>query len=162
MQSIQFPWMIGAAARSHYLVTHPDAEPYYDRRMLGVLNDYISVFLVVTVILTVIGFRLRGSAGAHRLYLHVVNQSWWLSFAWLAYLHGLATPPLWAIYPFVGFFCLLLFDARLTAAGVLSSLAFMYTATVLERLGHVPYAPLFRGSPMVDGRIADPWLYSSM
>ena len=153
--------MVGSWFRTHYLLTHPSVEPYYDRGMLAFANWVIGGFLVLTAVLTVIGLRLRRREG-HRLYLHIVNQTWWLTYAVLAYLHGLATTPLWAIFPFLGFFCLLLFGAKLTAAGVLSSLGLIYATTIAEQAGVIPYAPLFRELPLVNGRVADPWMWSSM
>src|SRR5262249_58720385 len=91
-----------------------------------------------------------------------VNQTWWIPYAVLAYLHGLATTPLWAILPSLGFFCLLLFGADLTIAGLLSLLGLTYATTIAERAGLIPYAPIFRELPLVDGRISDPWVWSSM
>jgi class 3 adenylate cyclase len=162
IQGIVAPGMVGAAFRTRYLLMHPSVEPYYDRGMLQLVNWIVVGFLVLTAVLTVIGLRLRRREGRHRLYLHVVNQTWWLTYAVLAYLHGLATTPLWAIFPFLGFFCLLLFGAELTAAGVLSSLGLIYATTIAERAGLIPYAPFFRELPLVDGRVADTWMWSSM
>ena len=162
VQGIVAPAMVGAAFRTRYLLMHPSVEPYYDRGMLELVNWVIVGFLVLTAVLTAIGLRLRRRAGRHRLYLHILNQTWWITYAVLAYLHGLATTPLWAIFPFLGFFCLLLFGAELTAAGVLSSLGLIYATTIAERAGLIPYAPFFRELPLVDGRVADTWMWSSM
>src|SRR5262249_53594903 len=133
--AIVAPGMVGSAFRARYLLLHPSVEPYYDRGMLALVNWVIVGFLVLTAVLTVIGLRLRRREGRHRLYLHVVNQTWWLTYAVLAYLHGLATTPLWAIFPFLGFFCLLLFVAELTAAGGLSSLWLIYATPSAARAG---------------------------
>jgi class 3 adenylate cyclase len=127
-----------------------------------VLLWFVIGFLALTLSLTAMGVRLRRRGQTSRLYIHAVNQTWWLSFGIIAYLHGLPTTPLWAIFPFLGFFCLLLFDARLTAAGALGALAVVYGTTVAERLGLIPYAPLFRDWPVLAGRIDDAWLWSSM
>src|SRR5262245_429914 len=162
IQAIQVPAILALLIRGRYLVAHPAIEPYFDRDTLALLIRVVGSFLLITVVLTLIGLRLRRTGGVHRLYLHAVNQTWWIAFGVGAYFHGLATTPLWAVLPFLGFFCLLLFDARLTAAGVISSLLVVYTTTVAERLGWVPYGPFFREWPVVDGRIADAWLWSSM
>jgi hypothetical protein len=85
-----------------------------------------------------------------------------MTFAILAYLRGLPTTPLWAFLAFLGFFCSPLFGVRLTAAGVAMCLTFLYAATLAERFGLIPYAPLWPRGPYVGERGADPRLWSSM
>ena len=89
IQGIAAPGMVGAAFRSRYLLLNPSVEPYYDRGMLQLINWVIVGFLVLTVVLTAIGFHLRRREGRHRLYLHVVNQTWWITYAVLAIIVGL-------------------------------------------------------------------------
>jgi class 3 adenylate cyclase len=72
------------------------------------------------------------------------------------------TTPLWALYPIMGCVSLLLFDARIALGGFATSVAVLYGLAVAERLGWVPYAPVFATWPEVDGRIADGWLWSNM
>jgi class 3 adenylate cyclase len=162
IQMIQLPAMVVLMWRGFHLLAHPAVEPYYDRATLAALLWFVVGFLALTLTLTAVGIRLRRRGGTSRLYLHAVNQTWWLAFAFIAYLHGLVTTPLWAIFPFLGFFCLLLFGWQLTATGALSALAVVYATTVAERLGLIPYAPLFSDWPVLDGRIASSWLVSSM
>jgi class 3 adenylate cyclase len=159
IQAIQVPGTLVMMIRARHLLAHPEIEPYFDRATLGILSSFMIGFMLLTLGFTMVGLHLRRTEGPHRLYLHAVNQSWWLAFAFIAYMHGLATTPLWVIFPFFGFFCLLLFDARLTAAGALSALAVIYALTVAERLGLVPYGPFFRDWPVVEGRVADTWLW---
>ena len=158
IQAVVLPGMIGSLLRAEYLATHPEVEPYYDRVAMHLLVRLIFGFLVVTFGLVAVGIRLRRYDGPHRVYVHIMNQTWWLTYAVLTYLHGLATTPLWAIFPVLGLFCLLLFDPWLTAAGAVPCLLIIYATTVAERIGVLPYAPIFRDWPMVNGRIADPWL----
>ena len=162
VQAVAVPGMAGAVLRLFFMLAHPEIEPYYDRHMLKVMSVIIIAFLIVTAGLTIIGLHLRATAGPHRLYLHVVNQSWWLTFGVLTYLHGLATTPLWTFFPFIGFICLLLFDEWVTAAGVVGALTVVYSTTIAERLGLIPYGPIFRSPPIDNGRVADTWLWSSM
>jgi signal transduction histidine kinase/DNA-binding response OmpR family regulator len=162
IQALAVPGMAGGVLRLFFLLAHPEIEPYYDRHVLEVMAAIMIAFLILTAGLTILGLRLRATAGPHRLYLHVVNQSWWLTFGVLTYLHGLATTPLWTFFPFIGLLCLLLFDEWVTAAGAVGALAVVYGTTVAERLGLIPYAPLFRSQPIENGRVADTWLWSSM
>src|SRR5262245_3346156 len=162
IQGIVLPGMIGSFVRARYLMGHPEIEPYYDRGTLQIVTSIILGFLVVSGGLTLVGFHLRKRDGPHRLYLHTLNQSWWLTFAVQAYLHGLATTPLWLFFPVLGFFCLLLFDPWFTVAGAGSALAVVYATTIAERYGLIPYAPVFREMPFIDGRVAHDWLWSSM
>jgi class 3 adenylate cyclase len=162
IQAVQLPAMVTLLFRGRYLLAHPEIEPYFNRNTLAVLTWIVAGFLVLSFSLTAVGLWLRDGGRTSRLYLHVVNQTWWLALGSIAYLHGLPTTPLWTIFPVLGFFCLFLFDARLTAAGAVSALAVVYATTIAERLGLLPYAPLFRDWPVIDGRIANPWLWSSM
>src|SRR5262245_5584382 len=106
VQAVAVPGMAGGVLRLFYLIAHPETEPYYDRHMLEVMSALMIAFLIITAGLTILGLHLRATAGPHRLYLHVVNQTWWLTFGVLTYLHGLATTPLWTFFPFIGFICL--------------------------------------------------------
>src|SRR5262249_5030633 len=148
--------MTGGVLRAWFLIRHPETEPYYDRQVLAVLTVLMVVFLFVTLGLTILGLRLRKTPGPHRLYIHVVNQSWWLAFGVLAYLHGLPTTPLWTFFPFLGFLCLLLFDEWVTAAGALGALAVIYATTVAERLDLIPYPPVFGRPPRTRRRVTNP------
>jgi hypothetical protein len=84
------------------------------------------------------------------------------STAALGYLHGLATTPLWAVFPLLGFYCLLLFDTRIAITGIITGVVAIFASTIAERAGLLPYAPMFRSRPEVNGRVAAPWLWSSM
>jgi signal transduction histidine kinase/DNA-binding response OmpR family regulator len=162
IQSIVGPPMLLSVFRARYILAHPEIEPYYDRPTLDWMIWLIGVFLLVTAGLIATGMVLRRREGRHRLYLHAVVQSWWLTYAALAYLHGLATSPLWTVLPCLGFICLLLFDARLATPGFVTSVVVLYATTVAERLGVIPYAPLLPRGPFIGDRVADEWLWSSM
>src|SRR5262245_41896080 len=160
VQAIAFPGILAGTLRARYILTHPAVEPYYDRATFARLTWIMSGFLLVTVGLTLLGVWIRRTGRGSRVYLHVVNQSWWLTFAVLTYMHGLATTPLWIFFPLLGLYCLLLFDATLTIAGALTALTVIYGTTIAERLGVLPYAPLFL-EPF-GKRVPNTWLWSSM
>jgi adenylate cyclase len=58
--------------------------------------------------------------------------------------------------------CLLGFDEFTAIGGFVLALILLWTLAVLERLDYIPYAPLLATMPLVDGRVADEWLWSNM
>jgi serine phosphatase RsbU (regulator of sigma subunit) len=162
VQALQGPMAFVMLLRGRYMLQHPESEPYYDRGVLAILIRMLAVHVGLTVVFVVVGIWLRHAQRGRRAYLYVVVLYWWLMFAWIAYLHGPATTPLWAVFPLLGFFTLLLFDLRLALSGMLSALVFIYMTAVGERLGLVPYAPLFSAWPMAGDRLSDEWFWSSM
>ena len=162
VQAIQAPAILVMMLRARHLLAHPAVEPYLDRRTLAVLLGMLWAVLGLTAVFTVVGVLVRRRRRLARWFLYVVMQFWWLGFAVIAYVHGLATTPLWTIFPFIGFYCLLLFDLRVALSGMVGCVVVLFGTTVAERLGLLPYGPLFSAWPEVGGRIADEWLWSSM
>jgi class 3 adenylate cyclase len=147
--------------RNLYLIEHPEIEPYISRAALQHMLEVGTGYLVFAAVLALVGLLVRRSKRWKRVYLHVANQSWWLLFAWAAYMVGLVTSPLWVLYIMAGFFCLLLFDLPIAVSGMATSLATIAVTTVAERLGLIDYAPMYQGWPEVDGRLTDAWVISS-
>ena len=148
--------------RTWYLVDHPEAEPYFDPAMLRLAALLYTLFLIRVAVIVPVGLAVRGMPRARRVFAHAVVQTWWLALAAVTYLHGPVTTPLWALYPTMGLVSLLIFDARIAFGGFAGSLLALYGAAIAERLGLVPYAPIFARWPEVHGRIADSWLWSNM
>lgn len=152
--------LIVFAPRYFFLLDHPETEPYLSRPVLRNLAISGAAYLVFAAGWLALGVHVRRTDRLRRAYVHVANQSWWIMFALLAYVNGLVTSPVWVVFVFIGFCCLLLFDARVTAAGVATSLALIAVTTLAERAGALPYGPLYTAWPEIDGRLDDAWVAS--
>src|SRR5262245_33995610 len=162
IQVIQAPIVFVFMLRGRWLMGHPGEEPYYDRAILGGVVWILRFSVVLSLLQIAIGLALRRRGLWERPYVYAVVVSWWLQYTALAYLHGLATTPLWTVFPLLGFFCLLLFESRIAITGIVAGTVAIYASTIAERMGLLPYAPVFRSWPEVNGRVAAPWLWSSM
>jgi serine phosphatase RsbU (regulator of sigma subunit)/anti-sigma regulatory factor (Ser/Thr protein kinase) len=162
IQVIQAPIVFVFMLRARWLVDHPAEEPYFDRGTLAGVAWILRSSSVLSLLQIAIGLALRRGGLWERPYVYAVVVSWWLQYAALGYLHGLATTPLWAVLPLLGFYCLLLFDTRIAVTGIVTGVVVIFASTVAERAGLLPYAPMFRSWPEVNGRVAAPWLWSSM
>jgi class 3 adenylate cyclase len=154
-------FLLAFLPRDLYLIDHPEIEPYISRAALAHMRDVGLAFVAFAAAMIPIGVLLRHSSRWKRVYLHVANQSWWLLFAWGAYLVGLVTSPMWVLYIMMGFFCLLFFDLSVTVSGMATCLVAIIATTLAERLGVIPYAPLYAEWPQVDGRLTNEWVISS-
>jgi class 3 adenylate cyclase len=154
-------FLLAFLPRNLYLIEHPEIEPYISRAALAHMRDVGIGFVIFVALMIPIGLLVRHTKGWRRLYLHVANQSWWLMFAWAAYLVGLVTSPMWVLYIMLGFFCLLLFDLPIAASGMATCLVAIVATTLAERFGMVAYGPLYEAWPQIDGRLTDAWVISS-
>jgi len=162
IQVIQVPMVSAMMLRGLYLLRHPELESYFDRDMLWVLTWMLVVHVGLAVVFGAVGLRLRRTGRGVRAYLYVMMQYWWLAFAWIAYIHGPTTTPLWTIFPIVGFFTLLLFELRVALSGIVTAVVLLYATALAERAGLIPYAPLFAHPPYVGARVSDEWYWSTM
>lgn len=160
--AIVVPATCGALLRAIYLIDHPEAEPYVSRAALEHIVKVATGYVIFAAILIAVGFRLGRTNRGARVYAYIANLSWWLLFAWVAYLLGLATTPLWVVYIMLGFMCLLLFELPVAVTGIATSLGIIVAMTIAERLGLVGYAPYFAEWPEVNGRLATAWIISGI
>ncbi len=160
--AIQPIFVVPVAVRAFYLVENPAIEPYFDRYTLRAVAFTYAAYGALIVVLGAVGALLRARGRTSRAYVHVVVQLWWLLSILGAYLHGPATSPFWVVVPMLGFTALLLFDSWVAGAGLVTGLAFLFGTTLAERMGWIPYAPIFLQMPLVDGRVSDEWILGNL
>ena len=137
--------------RTWWLVDHPETAPYLDPHVLRLLAWASTVFLCRLAVILPVGLAVRGMPRARRSFAHAVALTVVARARGRHVPHGPVTTPLWALYPIMGCVSLLLFDARIALGGFATSVAVLYGLAVAERLGWVPYAPVFATWPEVDG-----------
>jgi len=154
-------FLLAFLPRNLYLIDHPEIESYISRAALAHMRDVGIGYVAFAAIMIPIGLLVRHTRRWKRVYLHVANQSWWLLFAWGAYMVGLVTSPMWVLYIMMGFFCLLFFDLSVSVSGMATCLVAIVASTLAERLGWIVYAPLYEDWPQINGRLTDAWVISS-
>jgi len=154
--------LILATLRLWYLLEHPGAEPYLDRGTMRLLFWICASYPLRLPIVIPLGLALRRSPRWGRAFAHLLSLSWWLTLGLVTYLYGPSTTPLWVLYPTLGLFSLLLFDARVAFSGFLASLAFLFVTALAVRAGLLPYAPAFSRWPVAEGRVESTWFWSEM
>jgi serine phosphatase RsbU (regulator of sigma subunit) len=160
--ALQVPAAAILFVRSAALLHNPALEPYLDRGVMRWASALLGGFLVFVAVAVIVGLRLRNWDRGRRRYLTSVVVVWWVTAAMGVYLHGPATSPVLVLFPLIALTSLLLFDPRIATAGFAVGIALIAFTTLGERAGLLPYAPIFATFPVVDGRIADTWLYSTL
>jgi serine phosphatase RsbU (regulator of sigma subunit) len=148
--------------RSAALLRDPTLEPYYDRGAMRWGSALLGGFLVFVAVAVGVGLRLRNRERGRRRFLTSVIVVWWITVVTGVYIHGPATSPLLVLVPLVSLTSLLLFDPRIATVGFAAGIALIVGATLAERAGLIPYAPMLARWPVVEGRVADAWVYSTL
>ena len=160
--SLLIPTLIALLIRVPYIIENPEIEPYVSRAALEqgivVMRGYVGLSLL----LVIVGLLLRRARKKSRLYVYIATLSWWLLYAWAAYLVGITTSPLWVAFAMFGFLCLFLFERRVAVTGIVTGMVIIHATAIAERLGWIPYAPYFNAWPEVDGRLSNEWVISNM
>ncbi len=121
---------------------------------------YVQVAAVVGLLLLALGCRLRRVQRAEWL-AYVTIQWFAVSTATVLLLTGPYTTP-FIVYavglPVIG---TLLFGVRPMYAGLATLVVLLVPALGLQLLGVLPYAPLFVGPPLVEGRLEGWWILGS-
>lgn len=143
------------AVRAGYLLARPDVEPYFARPVLGwYLSGLVGVSLG-SLLLLGYAFAVRRQQPDHRSLPAVVTQLHLLWLAVSAYALGPLTTPVLGLIITAIFLAALLFSRGVVLAGLGSTLSVLVAATVAERAGAIPYAPLFAAAPAAGGRLSD-------
>jgi diguanylate cyclase (GGDEF)-like protein len=103
---------------------------------------------------------LRRDSGPRPWLIRFTVQFWFVCFALTLYTIGPYTSPfpmMLLIFPLLGF---IVIGTRRVAYGLATFAALLIATTVAERLGAVPYAPLFVSAILVDGRPHTSWILS--
>ncbi len=113
------------------------------------------------IALLVVGLLVRGRWPDSRVLAHAAMQSVFLVCVWGCYLTGFYTF-VFGIGAMIGLTVigLLLFDASIVRAGVITFVLGLAAMTVAEQMGVLPYAPLFAVQPIVGGHLDTGYLLS--
>ncbi len=158
MAGIMIPVFSGWTALTYRAVSQPDIAPYLDPDVMKVLFDVSRWTLGISVAFLLAGlvarkYRLRTSFLAHAF-----AQVFYIVSAGFSYSMGPFTDILGAMGLLGGAVLLLaLLGTRATYGGIATFSVLLIGASVAERLGLIPYAPVFVAAPYRAGHLSDYW-----
>lgn len=156
--ALTLPFGLGYLLRIHYVLADPLTEPYLSRPALLVTRTILTVFALWGALLLLWGIALARRRKESRLHLHLTLQSWGIAVALTSYGLGLFTSPIIASFiggALVGF---LLFDLAAVWGAIGTATLIVVAATVSERLGLLPYAPLLASFQNQGFRPSSDWI----
>ncbi len=144
--------------RTDYLVAHPTVEPYYNRPVLIHVRRGLGLMIATSIALLVAVVVLRKRELENLWLLHVASQLWWVFGSLIVYAAGPVTTPALGLLIVFGLLGSLLFPPRVVLPAMVSGLIVLVSTTVAERMGMIPYAPMFDDLPQVGGRPPDAYV----
>jgi len=159
---LTLPFYVGYGLRSHYLIAHPELEPYFDREWLVIMRDGIAALVAFWIAFLLLGYAERRSARRDQLYALVGTLSWWIGVAGVAYGLGPITSPAWIAILVGVVWQLLLLPRGLALFGIGFGLCLVVASMAAVGAGAAPYAPMMAATAIVDGRIALPHLVGAV
>jgi PAS domain S-box-containing protein len=155
---VTVPFFAGYGLRSHYLVGHPDVEPYFDRSTLDAMRYGLAAACVFWVAFLAWGTRGRRGPGPHTGYLLVGSLSWWLGVVPVAYALGPITTPAWIAVVIGCVLQVLLLPLRVAIVAIAAGLALLLASLVCVMAGLIPYGPALVETPIVASQMPIPYV----
>jgi PAS domain S-box-containing protein len=155
---LTIPFFAGYAARSAYLVAHPDVEPYYDRGTLVWMRLGLAAACLFWAVFLAWGSRERRRPGSHTGYLVVGSLSWWLGIVAVAYALGPITTPAWIAVVIGCVTNLLLLPRRVAILAISAGLTLLLASLGCVLAGLIPYGPALAETPIVASRMPPPYV----
>ena len=142
-----------------YAAAHPAEVPFIDPATLSLQLHLTYGVLACWLVLGAVSAGCRGSQGQLAIWNHAPVQLFAITNSFFAYLMGPLTVPYGPVVLIGGILASLpLFGARSTLLGASSWLLVSVVLVGLEQSGVIPYGPLFRGFPVVDGQLSPYYL----
>jgi PAS domain S-box-containing protein len=158
---VTVPFFAAYGLRSHYLVGHPDVEPYFDRSTLDAMRYGLAAACVFWVAFLAWGTRERRRPGPHTGYLLVGSLSWWLGVVSVAYALGPITTPAWIAVVIGCVLHVLLLPRRVAIVATGAGLTLLLASLVCVMAGLIPYGPALAETPMVASQMPAPYVLGS-
>ena len=157
--ALTLPFIGSYLALGHYLRSRPQLVDFLNYGVLEALLRVLVWVAIAWAVLLVAGLRLRSRTQESPSLQHATVQLYAISNSVFIYCVGPYTSPLWLILLGAGMIGFLVFDRRAVLLGLASLLLIEAGATLAERLGLIPYAPLLARHPYsAPGRLAGSWM----
>lgn len=152
------PFILFYILRIEQLRAHPEVEPYIDRAALTLVERMLFVMVAVFALLLASWLVLRRREGEHDLFVRIAIHAWFGFMAIAAYAVGPYSSTVLVGFLAGGMTAFLLYDVTRAASGAALGLGVIVLTTILERLGALPYGPVFAGVVFGGERPPDPWV----
>ena len=156
---LTLPFVLAWIVRLTLVQAEPARGPYMEATRVGPMLVFVWLQAAGHVAIIAAGL-LRPPLERRPRLVHLAVQFWFVCFALTLYAIGPYTSPfpmLLLIFPLLGF---VVIGIRRVAYGFATFAALLVATTVAERLGALPYAPLFVPAILVDGRPHTSWILS--
>ena len=142
-----------------YAAWRPEFGPYFDPAVLPLVLRVQAVILAAWLAVLVGGLPRRRRGGPAPLLVGVSLTLAACQLAYSAYLYGAHTNPFAGVTIVASFTgALILFPHRPVVATLFLWWVILLATTGAEQAGYLPSAPLYRGSPIENGRLHPSWL----
>jgi diguanylate cyclase (GGDEF)-like protein len=156
---LTLPFVAAWLIRLTLVHADPARGPYMEAEYVGPMLIFVWIQAAGHLAVIAAGL-LRRDFGPRPWLVRFTVQFWFVCFALTLYAIGPYTSPfpmMLLIFPLLGF---IVIGTRRVAYGLATFAALLIATTVAERLGAVPYAPLFVSAILVDGRPHTSWILS--
>ncbi len=153
------PFVLIYIVRIEQLLARPDVEPYIHRPSLATIERLLFFMVAVFIGLTAFWVVLRRRDGAHDLFVRVAINTWFVFMAIASYAVGPFSSTVLLGFLAGGMTAFLLYDVRRAAFGAMLGLFVIVATTILERVGVLPYGPVFSSVVFGGQRPPDPWIF---
>lgn len=155
---LTIPFFAAYGLRSHYLLAHPNVEPYYDRGTLIWMRLGLGAACLFWGVFLAWGSRERRRPGSHTGYLLVGSLSWWLGVVAVAYALGPITTPAWIAIVIGCVTNLLLLPLRVAILATSAGLLLLLISLACVMAGLIPYGPALAETPIVASQLSLPYV----
>jgi len=157
--ALTMPFLAVWILRLSLAYANPALGPYLDPDSVGAMLGFVCLQAAGHLAVIAAGV-LRREAQRRPWLVHFTVQYWFICYALSLYAIGPYTSPfamLLLIFPVMGF---VVIGVRKVVYGLATFAALLVASTVAERLGMIPYAPIFVPSPLAGGRPYTSWILS--
>lgn len=147
MLALPLPFIVGFILRIDFLLENPDVEAYVDRAVIGVLESVLIAYALLTGALIAAARLLRGRYPEHAAFVWFATVLAFTMLGFGTYLVGSFNAPALAALLAAGMGAYIIFPPRLASVGFGVGIAIFYGGIVGERLGLLPYGPVFGAVP---------------
>ncbi len=153
-----FPFLAGYDFRFYQLASHPEIEPYISREWVSHIRFLNQILMAACLFLGAIGSVIRKRNPGSYVFSLLSICLLFTAGTLVTWALGPYTSPSFIAFLLVAIIAFLLFEHSAVFAGIGLYTVSLVALTIGERLEVIPYAPLLKGQPYIDGRLSNEWV----
>lgn len=158
MLVLPLPFLVGFLFRIRYLLEHPHVEAYVDRAFITVLGRMLIAYLALCVALAIAARILRRSVPEHMGFVRLCTIITFSMLGIATYAVGSFNAPALAALLAAGMGAYIIFEPRIASLGFGVGIVIYYGGILAERIGLLPYGPVFGSAPFTPTGPPDSWV----